>query len=162
MNHSVEKLILNFIERETIVTSKSIGNLLHIPSHLASVKLLQLFKERKVKRFQMSKSGAQSPRLTKTISGNKAKVYFDGFSRGCEKKSFYYYYLDDMKVSEIIKIRLKLSPIMPVYKRRALTHYLRRCLPPELFRLVYEFYKCPTDGSYRSRWHHKQLFFGKT
>jgi hypothetical protein len=51
-----------------------------------------------------------------------------------------HYYIDKNQASKFIIETLQLSPDIPENERHALTQHLRRCLKPDLFKLVYKAY----------------------
>jgi len=63
---------------------------------------------------------------------------FNGFSD--QSKGQRYYYVNEKEASKILIEKLRLTHSLSLYKRKRLTHYLKRALKPSLFRLVHNAY----------------------
>jgi len=128
-----EKRIIAIIKKKGVITRKELSESTGFSQSYLSVKLNELVREEKIKRFALILGAKRGS----TKRG--AVELFDGLAK-LPSHPRNYFYIDDDKAAKLIITKLKLSQNLNSRRKQRLTVFLRRCLPPTLFRKVYKSY----------------------
>jgi len=128
-----EKQIKTAIQKRGVVSRKELSELTGFSLDYLSMKLNELVLRGEIKRFALILGAKRG-------SAKRGAVeLFDGLAK-LPSYPRNYYYIDDNKAAKLIITKLKLSQNLNPRKKQRLTLFLRRCLPPTLFRKVYKSY----------------------
>ncbi len=122
-----DKEILAYIQEKGLVERSDVVH--KYGSHKDSI-LRELVRNGRIFTFSLKKGGNSN-------SPFSAEELFDGFAMNR------HYYVDERRAADLIIKKLDLSPDMSHDEKHSTTLYLRRCLPLNLFHLVYGAYGDP-------------------
>jgi len=128
-----EEQIMASIQKKGVVSRKELSELTGFSKSYLSVKLNELVRREKIKRFALILGAKRGS----TKRG--AVELFDGLAK-LPSHPRNYFYIDDEKAAKLIITKLRLSKNLNPRRKQRLTVFLRRCLPPTLFRKVYKSY----------------------
>jgi len=128
-----EERIIAVIQRRGVVSRKELSELTGFSQGYLSEILNELVRQEKIKKFALILGAKRGS----TKRG--AVELFDGLAK-LPNHPRNYFYIDDDKAAELIITKLRLSQNLNSRRKQRLTIFLRRCLPPTLFRKVYKSY----------------------